>query len=195
MVKQHQLQRVAHGIEMRREGQATVIRISLPALPPPEEAFQSDWYWSERLPGAARFVFGKLSAARKSLVGVVEITLSASALKHVNETLEANTFLAVLDNYVEKNGLKRESGTAEELETLIKPGQTKEAAFVASMTFIGFSENDAAISFYRLPPGAELQAGNDPARLRVTALVRVDISTALLQLFCRDVRLNLGIES
>lgn len=188
MVKTLAQRATPQAVQFVREGATTVVRVHLPALDPPANAFHADWYWSEKYDGAARFVFGKLSAARKSLTAVVEVTLSDRALLSVRESIDAKNFSATLETYLTKNRVGGfEHGSAAALENLMA-ATTKEASFVASMAFIGYAESDAALTFFRMPPGAEIQAGMDATRVRVTPLVRIDVSTALLRRFCEDVR-------
>ncbi|MER2559542.1 MAG: hypothetical protein ABTQ32_02415 [Myxococcaceae bacterium] len=172
------------GVVLLRDGATIGIKVSLTELVPPEDAFQTDWYASDSTQGGLRCVFAKLSAGRGSVTGVVEITLHEHALRFIVDSAKVEVFQKELKLLSEKRNLAPTTFSLQQLSSLINT-TTKEAAFVASFAFIAFTGEDAALSFFRVAPGAEMLAEK---RRMVTPLVRIDTSVSILLAFLRDVR-------
>ncbi len=164
----------------------TSLEINVLGLQQPSEFFHADWYGSEIGSGSsdAKFFFGKLSVGAPRLIRVLEVSFGRKALASIRETLDSKDFMRGLRSFIASNGTYV---APSEARAQLVDSQTKEFSFVATFAFMGFAENDAAISFFRMPPGAELIAGMDPTKVVIHPLVRIDTTAAVLHAFCSDI--------
>ena len=162
----------------------TSLEINVLGLQQPSEFFHADWYGSETGSSDAKFFFGKLSVGAPRLIRVLEVSFGRKALASIRETLDSKDFMHGLRSFIASSGTYV---APREVRAQLVDSQTKEFSFVATFAFMGFAENDAAISFFRMPPGAELIAGMDPTKVVIHPLVRIDTTAAVLHAFCSDV--------
>ncbi len=161
------------------------LEVNLLGLQQPSDSYHADWYWTDSGAGSAKFYFGKVSVGGQRLVKVLEVSIAKRALQAIRATLDSKNFVGALGEFVEKNDLAY-SPPKLPVTNFLDAG-TKEFSVVATFAFIGFTENDAAISLFRMPPGADLIAGTDPSKILIQPLVRIDTSASILQAFCKDI--------
>lgn len=174
-----------------KDGKQTV-EIRLDALEPPNDAYHADWYESALSDRMAHFVFGKLSITKQHLVTVLDVAVPQIALGPLSETIlkdrdEKADFLEGLENFAKDFSLS--VGSHRSASTGLVTSVTKEHSVAANFALLGYSDNDAAVTFYRLPPTfnlARIQA-EDLERVKVHPVVRIDTTASILLSLCRDI--------
>lgn len=169
-------------VRLVTQGETLALEINLAAVPDPADSYFADYldvFVRDRM---CTFDFGKRNSGNTALRSRLEVMVSMNFLPDIAKSIRP-AFLDKIRAHAKANDFRPGAPPPS-----TEAPDSKQHTMAANFALLAYSDADASIAFYRLPPTVHIWiAKKDLDRIHIEPVVRVDTTTSILLSFCEAV--------